>query len=685
MATVGVHPNISASSDKSKSLTIESSIDGISILWFDLNTGHQEDTSATKKHLADIDPNTQCFDNAQIFLEEIESLQDKSIVMAIIPGSSGRTLLPQLQRYRHVDSIFIYCQKPENYEPLLQEYSKLVCVCRKLRSLCDGIRYQVSQLQKHEETFISFNQQQRATKNLSNQYREFLLFQLFTYIIKCMPADEKSRDEMLRLCRDYYRNHERNLSLIGDFERNYTATDAIKWYTKQSFLYRLTNAALRTGNIDKLYAFRYFISDLSKSLADAHKRLVQSDTELLLVYRGVKLSAEELDTLKKQLGQVISSNTYFSTSRDQARARKFALKKTRRKDAIPVLFEISCNVKQSAHFVVVADIESLSEYPYEKEVLFDINTAFRIDDIQVQDGLYRILLSVSPEGQILIQDHIQLKRWEAEEMSPQIIFGRLMCDIGQYERSLKHLQKLLDSCPESNAAERAMIHLSMGRTYYHQEEWKTAEFHHKKAYDLMMKTDPPMIKQSAAALSSIGNELQRQNYYDEALKHYEKALLIRQKYYGRGHGNVAQSLQDIGSLKDDQTTYEEALMYYDEALTILNQHYPANHPQIACVYNNMALVYKRQENYTKALSLYKRALDVYQKFYPGSHPNIAVTLQNMAIVHRFLQDYQQAYDLYKQALDMFNEYYSPDHSQVQQCENCMKDLKKNFRIVDERK
>lgn len=62
---------------------------------------------------------------------------------------------------------------------------------------------------------------------------------------------------MLDASREYYRDNRSELERINQFERTYRCEDAIQWYTKNSFVYRLINKALRTKDIEQLYIIRY--------------------------------------------------------------------------------------------------------------------------------------------------------------------------------------------------------------------------------------------------------------------------------------------------------------------------------------------------------------------------------------------------------------------------------------------
>ena len=193
--------------------------------------------------------------------------------------------------------------------------------------------------QKHS-VFLIHHQQ--STKDLSKKSGEFLWFQLFNHVILRLPRNQQAKQQMIEVCRQYYRGHTKQLRLIDEFESDYRPEEAIRWYTKQSFLYKLVNKALRSEDIDQLHTFRFFIGDLSESLAREHEKILSAEGDILTFYRGVKLDREEFDRLKENQGKLISTNGYLSTSRLRLPALNFATKSSKRTNVIPVLFEIQC-------------------------------------------------------------------------------------------------------------------------------------------------------------------------------------------------------------------------------------------------------------------------------------------------------------------------------------------------------
>jgi hypothetical protein len=55
---------------------------------------------------------------------------------------------------------------------------------------------------------------------------------------------------MIDSCRQYYQSNIKELKSIDEFEQEYQSNEAIDWYLKKTFLYRMVNKALHTMNFD---------------------------------------------------------------------------------------------------------------------------------------------------------------------------------------------------------------------------------------------------------------------------------------------------------------------------------------------------------------------------------------------------------------------------------------------------
>ena len=535
-----------------------------SLLWFDPNIGHKEDTKQTKEKLREINDYVSFYEDLQLCIDYIQSATNEKIFL-ITSGKQAPQILPAIVKLRQIDSIFIFCMKIERYEYLTNEYTKIIGIYNNLDKLCESIQEQMNLVDQQIQTLSFFNQHEQSTKDLSKESGQFIWFQLFKYVILRLPRDEKAKKEMIETCRNYYRGHTKQMKLIDKFEEKYRSEDAIRWYSEQSFVYKLVNKALRTGDYNQLHRFRYFIGDLSNGLEKEHEKILSSNEEILTVYRGAKLHKEEFEQLKQNVNKLISTNGYLSTSRDRLRALSFAKKSTKRPDVIPVLFQIHCDIKQIGHSVIFADIEKFSVFPQEQEVLFDVDAAFRIDSIETNGERKIINMTVTNEAQNVGRHFIEETQRHAEDQSIPIVFGRLMCNLGEYDKSQKYFEQMLN---EPNGEDFAWIEYNIGRVLDLKGEWNEAQKFYDRAHERMVNAKPPRIKDSIYVLNNTGGVLYSQGNYDEALDYHQRALHMREKFYSSGHVDIAQSLNNIGNILNRQGKYDEALDYYQRALNM---------------------------------------------------------------------------------------------------------------------
>ncbi|CAF1142875.1 unnamed protein product [Didymodactylos carnosus] len=202
-------------------------------------------------------------------------------------------------------------------------------------------------------------------------------------LVRIPPNNDsnQAKQEIIEQLKQRYRNNRTQLKLIEHFYQTYKSTDnePIRWYTGKPFLYKQINRALRTEDIQMLRTFRYIISDISRCLKQEFEYIKEFVGQITL-YRGLRVSNEELNKLKENVGKMISTNGFLSTSRSRAVALVFAGKLTTDKQS--VLFEIECNLNELQNDAVIfADIARFSEIPNEEEVLFDIGAAFFMESV----------------------------------------------------------------------------------------------------------------------------------------------------------------------------------------------------------------------------------------------------------------------------------------------------------------
>ncbi|CAF1200358.1 unnamed protein product [Didymodactylos carnosus] len=194
-----------------------------------------------------------------------------------------------------------------------------------------------------------------------------------------MKSSKIDKDELILMCQKEYKDNKAELKILREVEKDYVADQSLWWYTQESFLYRLMNKALRVQNIDLLFLFRFFMRDIRKQL-EQHR--CSSSVRL---YHDQLISNEELQTPKDSIGQLISVNSFLSTSISRQLALSFLELSTISDDLQRVLFEIDADPRLSG-IKQFANITSFSYFPGEDEVLMMSGSIFRLVNIHRDDG-----------------------------------------------------------------------------------------------------------------------------------------------------------------------------------------------------------------------------------------------------------------------------------------------------------
>ncbi|CAF3019907.1 unnamed protein product [Rotaria socialis] len=113
-----------------------------------------------------------------------------------------------------------------------------------------------------------------------------------------MQYDYKARNTLSELCRGRYLDNEEELNLINEFEQNYKSQSAVYWYTRDYFLYKTMNIALRTQDMEIIMTMGFFIRDLHEQFVVMHKKQVDQQKEVL-IFRGQDVLLNEFDNIRK--------------------------------------------------------------------------------------------------------------------------------------------------------------------------------------------------------------------------------------------------------------------------------------------------------------------------------------------------------------------------------------------------
>ncbi|CAF3795402.1 unnamed protein product, partial [Rotaria sordida] len=524
--------------------------------------------------------------------------------------------------------------------------------------------------------FSLFDHKQKATKDLSKESASFFWHQMLIDVLKQMPSDEQSKEAMLNICRDYYRNNQYELDNIEEFRRNYTRDKAIEWYTAECFLYRLLNKALRTEDIELLYTFRFFLIDLCVALEEQSVHL--KDKGILTVYRGTTIPLEEIEKLKESVGKVISTNGFLSTSRNIDVSRQFLQNKFNSNTHRPVLFKIQAD--PSLKMAIFADIENKTQIQGEEEVLFNLNSVFKIKSFDYNSTYlcWMLELVTTDECSDMIQQYLTFSEQQLDEYPPVIKFGRLLLnEMGQVNQAGKYFNMLLKSLPFDHP-DIASVHNATGNVCERKGEFNLALKNYELAYQIRqekLSSDHPHI---AISLKNMGNIYSRRGNFNQALNYYQKALDIEEKYYPSDHLQKGMTILNIGLTYASTYDLDTALIHLYRALEMYKRVLPSQHLNIAQCLGNIGYVHKTKYDFHTALDYYCQQLEMEEKCLPSNHPDLSKHLSWIVEIYNKMGKIDKAMEFCKEKLDRQKNILGETHSQIARTLMIMAEVSKNI-------
>jgi len=581
-------------------------------------------------------------------------LVENERIFLILSGSYADECLQQIHDLPQVDSIFIFCINSDKYQTILEHYRKIVNIFTDENQLVDAIRREFNDLRKQISTF-SLYEKQKTTRDLSKESASFLWFQLLKDVLLRMPRTQQAKQEMINQCRQYYRGNIEELKNIDEFERTYTEQDTILWYTKQCFIYRLCNKALRTEDIELLYIFRYYIQDLCKHLSIEHEKFLSKERlvqKQLTVYRGLKLTRDELARFQSNVGSLISTNGFLSTTRNAQLALEFALKTSKRStDIQPSLFQIQIDL--DLNDLIFADISSMSVYPEEEEILFDLGCAFKIMKVEFNEDkqIWIVELNLTNESRQVVDKYFESNRREMEKGNILLVFGLLLTEMGEYHKAQIYFEKLLAS---NTIDDRAALFTNIGRVKFYKGLYREALKDFKTVYEIQRQEEPINYLDFARTMNNLGLIYLEEKKYDLALDYHFDVLKIYQQHSDLSEILLANNNNSIGVIYTHKRDYQKALHYlframklYEKALSTID------HPIMATNYNSIGLVFYYLKDNQQALEFCLKSLNIREQILPQTHPHIADSCNNVGLIYHHLSDYEKALNLFQRALDIY--------------------------------
>ncbi|UJR19646.1 hypothetical protein I4U23_022780 [Adineta vaga] len=504
---------------------------------------------------------------------------------------------------------------------------------------------------------------QQSVRELSCENVKFVWAHLLIDVLIKMSPIEKTMEEMLKECRQFYINDSIELRKIDDFAMNYPKSKltALQWYTCDSFLYRLFNKAFRTENIDILFKFRFFIHELYQELMIEHEKylrvLINNPNEsILTVFRGQTMSKQDFDKIKRnENGGLIAFNGFLSTSKNCAVAAEFGgVHDLPNPDEVHVLFEIDIDIQQNATadqtiqrpFTEIVD----STKEGENEVLLSIGTIFQIGSIEEYDTMYYVRLKMQQEENKEIIELISYLKRDISEDSLLLTFGDFLYDMGEFNKAEYYYNMLLNELPDDHI-DIGKIYNNLGLIYYERDKYIEAALAYGKAFDTFVEKD---IEQYFLIVwSNFVDLLCSMNMESDILEQRVMGLVASESIIPCDKARLASCYDKIGLALDSAGRYDDALLYFKRALSIKEQYLPHLHSYIPCTHQYIALTYQKKGYIEEARNYIEKALKLQLKALPNDHPRLGALYSARASIHHDSGRLEKALDDYERALSIY--------------------------------
>jgi tetratricopeptide (TPR) repeat protein len=296
-------------------------------------------------------------------------------------------------------------------------------------------------IQKKVEEPLSINIFTTSTgtgKSTTGLNGQFVFSQVLIDCLLRLKSTQTDKNELIDCCKNEYKENYIELDNLREFEQGYSPNKVLWWYTRESFFYKILNAALRSQNIHIIFLFRECISDIHHQLEKYQSK------NILQVYRSQLMSRDEVDNLKKYIGQFISVNSFFSTSKKRTTALFFLGDTTSSIDLERVLFEITADPKV-VNTKPFADISKHSEFADELEVLFMLGSIFRLESINRNDNQIWIIRMTlcSDDEHDLKQVLMYMKQQIGSGETNLRILGKILSEMGKFDLAETYYNRLL--------------------------------------------------------------------------------------------------------------------------------------------------------------------------------------------------------------------------------------------------
>jgi tetratricopeptide (TPR) repeat protein len=605
----------------------------------------------------------------------------KEKIFLILSDSIAERFVSKIHNLDQIQFIYIFCEyflryficnslvKIEKHKQWIKNYSKIVNVYDDKSKLFSKLQEnaQLLSISTIPITIFNLSSDEKSIRKFNKENATFMWFYIIIEVLLRMPDKSTSKTEMINECRLCYENDLIEQEKIRDFEENYSFNEAISWYTRDSFLFRTLNKALRTENIDIIYKFRFFLIDLLNQLKSLHSEFMELLNDMILtVYRGGSLSVNELENVKNNIGGLISFNTFLSTSFEKDVALLFAGEGGDRPLRESVLFQIKISTQNNLK--PFANIKTKSFMKDEDEVLFSLGTIFRIESVEnLNENIWLLNLTLTTDEDQQLQVLRKYLQERLDQTSSIHDLGDFLYKIGDYDRAENYYRLLLNKYPPDHR-DLVMVYCNLGVLQHCKDNYREAYNYFTTAFlvlanSLPFKNDRDRMDFATISYNSACSIAKFQGYR-EALRMFKDTINHIQKQIRTAHPSFINMYNGYALANAYNGFHGVACFYHSIALAYAETRTPVNQFDLANTYHSMGLTYKSEKDYSRALDFFQKSLNIRQLCLPNNHPDLADVLTDIAHIYNHQGHEELALQTFNKVLEIYLKSHLINYSRI---------------------
>ena len=244
-------------------------MESIILFWLLPSNAQDDDVQIPISSLRTIFKEVRIYDDPDQCIDWITSLQKQTIFLVLALGRSN--LVPILSP---IDELcYIYLSEPHHSSSTLKVRGVFPNPQGLFNQLTNDAKIIEDSYARLQISSIGESlQNETSTKDVKGNSQAYMCSKLLLdTLIDCPRPAENIHNELIKESSRIYEKNETMKKTIEEFLHKYDPSEAIQWYTKDTFIYRLINMALRTDNILIIFKFRFIIQDIYKQLKHLHE------------------------------------------------------------------------------------------------------------------------------------------------------------------------------------------------------------------------------------------------------------------------------------------------------------------------------------------------------------------------------------------------------------------------------